>query len=60
VRALRNVEIRSDVMSRSPDSSDPASGFGDVSEKGGDVEGMVLAQVRSRFGSVTSRKTEAL
>lgn len=52
--------MSSGVISRSPLSSEPDSGLGDSVENGVSVAGNVLAHVSSRFGKVTSRRTEAL
>jgi hypothetical protein len=55
-----NVWISSGVISRSPVSLVSVKGFGKVSENGCSVAGSVLAHVRSKFGSVTIRRAEAL
>lgn len=58
-RCVVKAVLSSGVMGRSP--SDAASkGLGSEEVKRADVGGSVKAQVRSRFGNVTRRRTEAL
>lgn len=58
--AETKAALSSGEMSRSPLSSGSDRGFGVSAENGASVAGNVLAHVRSRFGSVTSPRTEAL